>query len=85
MCLDFLYGFDYLCDLFFFQRDEDLDTSYEGLLALGSLLGDVKPRATASSVIELLPSAHYKDWKRPGCDTRCPICLDDVRIMIFLK
>ncbi|KAI0036340.1 hypothetical protein K488DRAFT_21273, partial [Vararia minispora EC-137] len=58
-------------------RDEDFDSSYESLTALASVLGDVKPRRTSDSVIKSLPKGLYKDWKRDGSDTRCPICLDD--------
>ncbi|KLO09520.1 hypothetical protein SCHPADRAFT_979731 [Schizopora paradoxa] len=59
------------------QRDEDFDSSYEGLLALAATLGEVKPRSTPGNVIEALPSGTFKEWKKPDSDARCPICLDD--------
>ena len=61
------------------QRDEDFDDSFESLMNLTASLGEVKPRHTPDHVIGGLPSALYKDWATPGCDQRCPICLDDVR------
>ena len=61
-----------------FQRDEDFDTSYEGLLALAATLGEAKPKATPAHVLAALPTAVYKDWQTPESDSRCPICLDDV-------
>ena len=64
------------------QRDEDFDPSYENLIALAAALGDAKPRATPAHVIAGLPTAFYKDWQSPDSDTRCPICLDDVRCII---
>ena len=61
------------------QRDEDLDTSYEGLLSLSTLLGDVKPRGTPGDIVSSLPRGTYGEWARPGhTEERCPICLDDV-------
>ncbi|KAH9916758.1 uncharacterized protein BXZ73DRAFT_9825, partial [Epithele typhae] len=63
------------------QRDEDIDMSYEGLLSLSSILGDVKPRGTASDVISALPKGTYGDWAKPGdTEERCPICLDDYQV-----
>ncbi|KAM5543807.1 hypothetical protein V8D89_002424 [Ganoderma adspersum] len=60
------------------QRDEDLDTSYEGLLSLSTLLGDVKPRGTPGDIVSSLPRGTYGEWARPGhTEERCPICLDD--------
>ncbi|KAH9942703.1 hypothetical protein B0H21DRAFT_696156 [Amylocystis lapponica] len=60
------------------QRDEDLDTSYEGLLHLTGLLGEARSRGTPASVMSSLPSGIYKDWAKPGeSEERCPICLDD--------
>ncbi|KAI0654983.1 hypothetical protein C8Q70DRAFT_887717, partial [Cubamyces menziesii] len=60
------------------QRDEDFDFSYEGLLSLSSLLGDVKPRGTPADIIASLPRGTYSDWAQPGStEERCPICLDD--------
>ncbi|KAF8184833.1 hypothetical protein BJ912DRAFT_852939, partial [Pholiota molesta] len=57
--------------------DEDFDDSYENLLSLSMQIGDVKPRATPSEVLEKMEKAIYKDWATDGSDTRCPICLDD--------
>ncbi|KAH9855515.1 hypothetical protein C2E23DRAFT_724188, partial [Lenzites betulinus] len=60
------------------QRDEDFDFSYEGLLSLSNLLGDVKPRGTPADIVSSLPKGKYRDWATPGVtDERCPICLDD--------
>ncbi|RDX42031.1 hypothetical protein OH76DRAFT_1363528, partial [Lentinus brumalis] len=60
------------------QRDEDIDMSYEGLLSLSSLLGDVKPRGTPAEVLSSLPKGTYGEWSSPGAmEERCPICLDD--------
>ncbi|TBU53011.1 hypothetical protein BD310DRAFT_183164 [Dichomitus squalens] len=59
-------------------RDEDMDMSYEGLLSLSTILGDVKPRGTPADIISSLPKGTYGDWVRPGVtEERCPICLDD--------
>ena len=53
--------------------------SYEGLLSLSTLLGDVKPRGTPADIISSLPKGTYGEWVRPGhTEERCPICLDDV-------
>ncbi|KAI0644101.1 hypothetical protein C8Q79DRAFT_1011899 [Trametes meyenii] len=61
-----------------YMRDEDFDVSYEGLLSLSSLLGDVKPRGTPADIIASLPKGTYGEWARPGTtEERCPICLDD--------
>ncbi|KAI0916656.1 hypothetical protein AcV5_003082 [Taiwanofungus camphoratus] len=61
-----------------YVRDEDLDTSYEGLLQLSTLLGEARPRGTPQQVIVSLPRGFYKDWAKTGeTEERCPICLDD--------
>lgn len=60
------------------QRDEDFDDSFEGLTNLTAALGEVKPRNTPSNIIARLPSGKYGEWAAPGCDQRCPVCLDDV-------
>ena len=53
--------------------------SYEGLLSLSTLLGDVKPRGTPSEIVSSLPKGTYAEWATPGeTEERCPICLDDV-------
>lgn len=62
------------------QRDEDFDSSYEGLLALAATLGEVKPRSTPSHMIDALPSGTFKEWQKADSDARCPICLDDVSL-----
>lgn len=61
------------------QRDEDFDGSFEGLTTLTAALGEVKPRNTPNHIIAGLPSGKYNEWAAPGCDERCPVCLDDVR------
>ncbi|KAF7973616.1 hypothetical protein HWV62_14792 [Athelia sp. TMB] len=60
-----------------YVRDEDFDSSYESLMTLASTLGEVRPRSTPSHVIASLPTGTYQDWRTPGSDERCPICLDD--------
>ncbi|KZP09554.1 hypothetical protein FIBSPDRAFT_914053 [Athelia psychrophila] len=55
----------------------DFDSSYESLMTLASTLGEVRPRSTPSDVIASLPTGTYQDWRTPGSDERCPICLDD--------
>jgi hypothetical protein len=60
------------------QRDEDFDGSFENLTNLTAALGEVKPRNTPSHIIASLPSGKYGEWATPGCDERCPVCLDDV-------
>lgn len=45
-------------------------------------MGEAKPKHTPEHVIGGLPSGLYKDWATPGCDQRCPICLDDVRSLL---
>ena len=65
---------------FVLQRDEDFDDSFEGLMNLSAALGEVKPRNTPSHIISGLPSGKYGEWAAPGCDERCPVCLDDVSI-----
>ncbi|KAF8266221.1 hypothetical protein EI94DRAFT_1586477, partial [Lactarius quietus] len=57
--------------------DEDFDTSYENLLSLAATIGEVRPRHTPDHVIELLPTAMFKEWRNAESDQRCPICLDD--------
>ena len=65
--------------MLFVQRDDEFDMSYEGLLSLSTLLGDVKPRGTPADIISSLPKGTYGEWKTPGeTEERCPICLDDV-------
>ncbi|KAK0473411.1 hypothetical protein IW261DRAFT_693149 [Armillaria novae-zelandiae] len=59
-----------------FVRDEDFDDSYEGLLSLSSILGDV-PKATPADVISGMKTGLFKDWSTSDSDHRCPICLDD--------
>ncbi|TCD65376.1 hypothetical protein EIP91_002740 [Steccherinum ochraceum] len=58
-------------------RDEDLDTSYEGLLRLTSLIGEARPRGTSRTVIDSLPNGKYSEWATASSEKRCPICLDD--------
>jgi len=62
-----------------YVRDEDFDDSFENLINLTATMGEVKPKNTPAHVIEGLPSGLYKDWASPGCDQRCPICLDDYK------
>jgi hypothetical protein len=64
--------------LWFPQRDEDFDASYENLLSLAATIGDVRPRHTPDHIINSLPSATFKEWRNAESDQRCPICLDDV-------
>ncbi|GJJ12956.1 hypothetical protein Clacol_007203 [Clathrus columnatus] len=59
--------------------DEDFDSSYENLLQLSSLIGDVKPRGTAPHLLAKMPTGFYKDFIEPDGETRCPICLDDYK------
>ncbi len=59
--------------------------SYEGLLSLSTLLGDVKPRGTPADVVSSLPKGTYGEWKKPTeTEERCPICLDDVSQRLLL-
>jgi len=61
-----------------FIMDDEFDESYDGLLRLGVLLGEVKGRGTPQDVVDALPTATYKEWAAAqDCETRCPICLDD--------
>jgi len=60
-----------------FVSDDEFDASYDGLMRLGALLGEVKSRATPQEVIEAMPHATYKEWATEGSDIRCPICLDN--------
>ncbi|KAG7095049.1 hypothetical protein E1B28_005839 [Marasmius oreades] len=64
-----------------FMRDEDFDSSYETLISLETALGEVKPRATPDHVIAGLETAFYKDWATIDSDKRCPICLDDYKLL----
>jgi len=64
-----------------YMRDEDFDQSYEGLMSLAATLGEVKPRATPDHVVAGLKAGFYKEWVSEGCDTRCPICLDDYKAL----
>jgi hypothetical protein len=62
--------------------DDEFDDSYDGLLRLGVLLGEVKGRGTPQEIVDALPTATYKEWSNAqDCETRCPICLDDVRLL----
>lgn len=65
-----------------YVRDEDFDDSFESLMNLSATLGEVKSRKTPEDVLGNLPSGLYKDWATPGCDQRCPICLDDVSVQL---
>jgi len=58
-------------------RDEDFDDSFESLTNLTAALGEVKPRNTPGHIIAGLPYGKYSEWAAPGCDERCPVCLDD--------
>ena len=50
-----------------------MDMSYEGLLSLSTLLGDVKPRGTPSEIVSSLPKGTYAEWATPGeTEERCP-------------
>jgi len=61
-----------------FMMDDEFDESYDGLIRLGAILGEVKGRGTPQEVINGLPTATYKDWATDAdCETRCPICLED--------
>ncbi|KAI0794863.1 hypothetical protein C8Q75DRAFT_513238 [Abortiporus biennis] len=61
-----------------YVRDEDLDTSYEGLLRLSTLLGEARPRGLSQASMDRLPSGVYREWMIAGeTEARCPICLDD--------
>ena len=62
------------------QRDEDFDDSFESLTNLTAALGEVKPRNTPGHIIAGLPYGKYSEWAAPGCDQRCPVCLDDVSV-----
>lgn len=68
---------------FFSQPDELFDDSYEALLSLSSMLGEVRSRATPEEVIASLPTGTFKEWKKDDSETRCPICLEDVSIFVF--
>ena len=48
-------------------------------------IGDVKPRATPSEVLSKMQKGVYRDFAGEGTDTRCPICLDDVREVILFE
>jgi len=63
-----------------YVRDEDFDDSFEGLMNLSAALGEVKQRNTPSHIIANLPSGKYSEWAAPGCDERCPVCLDDYQV-----
>ncbi|KAJ7368516.1 hypothetical protein DFH08DRAFT_676531, partial [Mycena albidolilacea] len=58
-------------------RDEDFDPSYENLISLSGIIGDVKPKATPEHILTSLETALHKDWATTESDQRCPICLDD--------
>lgn len=73
-----------LISCFYLQHDDDFDDSYEGLLNLAATLGDVKPKSTPAEVLAKLEKGTYREWKASGGDQRCPICLDDVRLLEFL-
>ncbi|KAF8496339.1 hypothetical protein JB92DRAFT_2746837, partial [Gautieria morchelliformis] len=60
-------------------RDEDFDASYESLVRLAAVVGDAKPRGTPAHLLAAMPAGFYKDFAVPGCETRCPICLDDYK------
>ncbi|KAH8096864.1 hypothetical protein BXZ70DRAFT_895583, partial [Cristinia sonorae] len=57
--------------------DEDIDTSYEGLIRLTTLIGEARPQGTTRDIIDNLPSGKYCEWATPSSEQRCPICLDD--------
>ncbi|KAG6884640.1 hypothetical protein C0993_009357 [Termitomyces sp. T159_Od127] len=63
--------------------DEDWNSDYESLLSLAAQLGEVKPRSTPAEVIDSMETGLYKDWKTTDSDHRCPICLDDVLLLVL--
>jgi hypothetical protein len=65
------------------QRDEEFDESYEALLSLSSVVGDARPRGTSPTVLNTMEKGKYADWATAEGDKRCPICLDDVRVLLI--
>jgi hypothetical protein len=65
------------------QRDEEFDESYEALLSLGSVVGEARPRGTSPTVLNTMEKGKYTDWATAESDKRCPICLDDVRLLLI--
>lgn len=58
--------------------DDELDTSYEALLALGERIGDAKPKGLPREVINSLPAKRYKYRKGMSSEeTTCTVCLVD--------
>ncbi len=71
---------------FLSQRDQDFDDSYDNLLRLGAIMGEVKPRGTPQEIIDGLEKKKYKEWKENAgegeeVELRCCICLDEVSLL----
>jgi hypothetical protein len=66
--------------------DDDFDDSYEGLLALGQIVGPVK-RGCSEGTLDGLPRGTYAEFSAGGSDDNkvlgdngsCAICLEDYR------
>ncbi|KAK5669182.1 hypothetical protein QVD99_003592 [Batrachochytrium dendrobatidis] len=63
-----------------YLRDDELDVSYEGLLALSSRIGEVVQKGTPTEIIMSIPSHLYhvsKHLPSGGDIPKCAICLED--------
>ncbi|KAJ3221240.1 hypothetical protein HK099_003671 [Clydaea vesicula] len=69
-----------------YVNDEDLDMSYEGLLALSERIGEVKKKNIPEDVLTLLPTFKFEQFKIKKnsykkkideADLKCSICLMD--------
>jgi hypothetical protein len=83
VCNSVLKRFYLTC--FVTQSDTEWDGSYDNLLRLGAILGEVKIPGTAPEVIAGLPTSTYQEWaaKDEEVEIRCPICLDDVSLLFL--
>ncbi|TPX70419.1 hypothetical protein SpCBS45565_g01742 [Spizellomyces sp. 'palustris'] len=57
--------------------DEELDTSYEALLALSERIGAAKPKGLSRHLIESLPRKKYKPGSMSAEEAKCTVCLSE--------
>ncbi|KNC98780.1 uncharacterized protein SPPG_05759 [Spizellomyces punctatus DAOM BR117] len=57
--------------------DEELDTSYEALLALSERIGAAKPKGLSRHLVESLPRKKYKPGSMSAEEAKCTVCLSE--------
>ncbi|KAG9029758.1 hypothetical protein FRB95_004910 [Tulasnella sp. JGI-2019a] len=59
-----------------YMYDDDIDTTYEGLLRLAARIGDAKPKHLPDEFKATLPRGIYNDCEPAQMEEQCAICLD---------